>query len=209
MRGLQRLRVLAVGLIGACSLVAVGSGTPAPSPIVDRTFACTPIAYGGVRDLDLWASPPRTDPWTIPAYLVARTGTTLPDTDLVFVRANAQGKIGWTTPYPGPAGVYASARRCKPSRAAVPLSSKGLPGPPAGWFSGVSCSLRGRVLVRVRALLAAPADWRRTDKTYLGAQKRVVEASLAVRSERTGEPLAFMQVDKAGKTRLWTATRCR
>lgn len=189
-----------------CALA--GPGAAAPSRIVDRTFVCTPIAYGGVRDLDLWASPPRTDPWIIPAYLVARTGTTLPDTDLVFVRANAQGRIGWTTPYPGPAGVFASARRCRPSRAAVPLSSKGLPGPPAGWFDVVNCSLRGRVFVRVRALLAAPAEWRRTDKTYLGAQKRVVEASLAIRSERTGEALAFMQVDKAGKTRLWTSSRC-
>ena len=199
--------VLAV-LGAAAVLVAAGAGSSAPSRIVDKTFVCTPIAYGGVRDLDVWASPPRTDPWIIPAYLVARTGTTLPDTDLVFVRARAQGKIGWTTPYPGPAGVYAHTRRCTPSRGAVPLSSKGLPGPPAGWFSGVSCFLRGRVLVRVRALLAAPAEWRRADARFLAAQQRVEEASLAVRSERTGEPLAFMHVDRAGKTRLWTAPRC-
>ncbi len=210
MRG--RAPVLLACLVAAgfwTSVQASSEARSAASRIVDRTFACTPIAYGGVRDLDLWASPPRTDPWTIPAYLVARTGTTLPDDDLVFVRARAQGKIGWTSPQPGPAGVYASARRCVSTRAAVPLSSKGLPGPPAGWFSEVTCSLRGRVLVRARALLASPADWRRADKTYLGAQKPVVEASLAIRSERTGEPLAFMQVDKIGKTRLWTSSRCR
>jgi hypothetical protein len=58
-------------------------------------------------------------------------------------------------------------------------------------------------------LLAAPTEWRRVDRSFFGAQKRVDEASVAVRSERTGEPLAFMQVDKAGKTRLWTASRCR
>lgn len=208
MRKLSGVRVSVVCSICLAGLVAIGSSTPAASRIVDRTFACTPIAYGGVRDLDLWASPPRTDPWIITAYLVARTGTTLPETDLVFVRASAQGKIGWTTPYPGPAGMYANARRCAPSRANVPLSSNGLPGPPAGWFSEATCSLRGRVLVRVRAVLAAPAEWRRADKTFLGAQKRVVEASLAIRSERTGEPLAFMQVDKVGKTRLWTSSRC-
>jgi hypothetical protein len=205
----QLRSALLAAAICVVGLGAAGSGSSAPSRIVDRTFACTPIAYGGLRDLDLWASPPRTNPWTIPAYLVARTGTTLPDTDLVFVRARAQGKIGWTSPQEGPAGVYASARRCAPSRATVPLSSKGLPGPPAGWFSEVTCSLRGRVLVRVRALLAAPAEWRRASNAYFGAQKRIDEASVAVRSERTGEPLAFMQVDKAGKTRLWTASRCR
>lgn len=208
----MRKLALAAGFMAAIAAVSFHPSADAQSTasrIVDRTFACTPIAYGSMRDLDLWASPPRTDPWTIPAYLVARTGTTLPDTDLVFVRANAQGKIGWTTPYPGPAGVYASARRCKPSPAAVPLSSKGLPGPPAGWFSVVNCSLRGRVLVRVRALLAAPAEWRRTDSTYLGAQKSVVEASLAIRNERTGEPLGFMEVGKDRRTRLWTSSRCR
>ncbi|MEX0807613.1 MAG: hypothetical protein WD044_02690 [Dongiaceae bacterium] len=208
-RSRQSRNVLLASAICAAGLAATGSGSSAPSRIVDRTFACAPIAYGGVRDLDLWASPPRTDPWIIPAYLVIRTGTTLPDTDLVFVRVRAQGKIGWTSPQEGPSGVYASARRCTPARAAVPLSSKGLPGPPAGWFSEVNCSLRGRVLVRVRALLAAPAEWQRVDGSYFGAQKRIDEASVAVRSERTGEPLAFMQVDKAGKTRLWTASRCR
>lgn len=209
MNGRRRPMIaLLTGTICAGSLAVAGSGGLAQSRIVDRTFVCTPMAIAGVRDLDLWASPPRTDPWIIPAYLVARTGTTLPTSDLVFVRAQAQGRIGWTSPSPGLAGVYAHARRCTPSRAVVPLSSKGLPGPPAGWFSEVSCSLRGRVLVRVRALLAAPAQWRRADETYLGAQKRIVEASLAVRSQRTGEPLALMKVDSAGRTRLWTAPRC-
>jgi hypothetical protein len=196
------------GLASLVTLALVGSGMSAPSRIVDRTFVCTPMAFGGVRDLDLWASPPRTDPWTIPAYLVARTGTTLPTSDLVFVRARAQGMIGWTSPFSGPAGVYAHARRCTPARAKVALTSKGLPGPPAGWYSEVSCSLRGRVLVRVRALLAAPADWRPTSGPFQGAQRSVLEAELAVRSERTGEPLAFMKLARDGGTRFWSAPRC-
>lgn len=201
---------LPAALVGAVALVVVGSGTAAPSRIVDRTFACTPmIAFAGARDLDLWASPPRTSPWTIPAYLVARTGTTLPGSDLVYVRARTQGKIGWTTPFPGPAGVYANARRCLPASASVPLSSTGLPGPPAGWYSRVSCALRGRVLVRVRARLTEPAEWRRAAAGFEGAQKRVLEASLAIRSERTREPLAFMTLNRAGETRLWSSQACR
>jgi len=191
------------------ALASIGSGTSAPSRTVDRTFACTPLLAGGGRELDLWASPPRTDPWTIPAYLVARTGTTLPSEDLVYVRARTQGKIGWTTPFSGPAGVYAHARRCSSTRASVALSAKGLPGPPTGWFSPVSCTLRGRVLVRVRALLAAPAGWGRAGPLFQGARKDVLEASLAIRSERTGEPLAFMTLNRAGETRLWSSSRCR
>jgi hypothetical protein len=198
-----------LSVLAVVALAAAGSSESAPSRIVDRTFICTPMLFAGIRDLDLWASPPRTDPWIIPAYLVARTGTTLPTSDLVFVRAQTQGRIGWTLPAPGPAGVYAHARRCTPTRRAVGLSSSGLPGPPAAWYTTVNCALRGRVLVRVRARLAASADWRRADNTYVAAQKRVEEASLAVRSERTGEPLAFMQLDRAGRTKLWTAPRCR
>ena len=202
-RGVLLAGALCVGL------AATGSGTTAPSRTVDRTFACTPMIAGGARVLDLWASPPRDDPWTIPAYLVARTGTTLPSEDLVYVRARTQGKIGWTSPFSGPGGVYAHSRRCSPARASVALSSKGLPGTPTGWYSPVSCTLRGRVLVRVRALLAAPAGWGRAGPLFRGAQRRVLEATLAIRSERTGEPLAFMTLNRAGETRLWSSSRCR
>ncbi len=74
---------LFVGLLTAAATASTPA-QPVPSRTVDRTFACTPmLSFGGSRDLDLWASPPRTDPWTIPAYLVARTGTTLPSEDLV------------------------------------------------------------------------------------------------------------------------------
>ncbi len=191
------------------ALASIGSGTSAPSRTVDRTFVCTPLLAGGARELDLWASPPRDDPWTIPAYLVARTGTTLPSEDLVYVRARTQGKIGWTSPFSGPGGVYAHSRRCSPARASVALSSKGLPGTPTGWYSPVSCTLRGRVLVRVRALLSAPAGWGRAGPLFQGARKDVLEASLAIRSERTGEPLAFMTLNRAGETRLWSSSRCR
>jgi hypothetical protein len=43
----------------------------------------------------------------------------------------------------------------------------------------------------------------------VGAQRPVLEASLAIRSERTGEPLAFMTLNRAGETRLWSSSRCR
>ncbi|MDQ3379049.1 MAG: hypothetical protein M3546_01840 [Actinomycetota bacterium] len=206
------LLLIAVALVFSSALVAVAVAPSAPSRVVDRTFVCTPVAYGGVRDLDLRASPtqtdPRTNPPTIPAYLIARTGTSGWDTNLVFVRARVHARIGITSPEAGPGGVYASARRCSLATTKMPLSAKGLAGPPTRYWSTKACPVAGRVLVRVRALLAAAAGWQRIDATFFGAEKRVVEASLAVRTERTGEPLAFMQLDEAGKTTLWSSPRC-
>lgn len=208
----MKKHVITGALLISAAFVAVGSGSSAPSRIVDRTFVCTPIAYGGARDLDVWASPLRSDSrwvWKFQAHLVVRTGTTLPDTDLVYVRARAQGGIGQSWPFPGPAGVFANERRCSPSRARIPLSPTSLPGPPTRWYTTATCQLHGRVVVRVRALLAAPTEWRPTRGAFAGARKSVEEASLAVRSERTGAPLAFMEVDESGRTRFWGAPLCR
>lgn len=204
-----------VVLLGAVLLARseVPADAQTASRIVDRTFVCTPMAFGGVRDLDLRANPtntdPRTIPRTIPAYLIVRTGTSAWDTNLVFVRSRVHdGSNLAGAPEAGPGGAYASARRCAPSSRRVSLEVANLPGPPVTYYSTATCPLAGRVLVRVRAVLTKPANWRRATAVFLGASRPVIEASLAVRSERTGEPLAFMQVDKAGKTRLWTANRC-
>lgn len=182
------------------------------SRIVDRTFVCKPMMYGGVGDVDVRATPPETDPvgFSMSAHLVVRTGTTLPTGDLVFVRAQAQERIGRTSPFPGPAGVYAHVKRCSPSRARADLTAAGLVGPPVRFASDLTCSVRGRVVVRVRARLAAAADWRRAYEPFLiGARGRVEEASLAVRGASSGAPLAYMTVDRSGGTRLWSSSRCR
>lgn len=212
MRNRRAVRVLAIGLTCACALVAVGSGTPAPSRIVDRTFVCNPIAYGGVSDIDVKAGPhepPDRFGYATAAHLIVRTGTTLPAGDLVFVRAQAQERTGgWAPPFPGPAGVYAHAQRCKPTRSKVELSADGFAGPPLRFESDLTCGIRGSVVVRVRARLAAAADWRRAYEPFLvGARGGVDEAWLAVRAARSGASLAYMTVDRAG-TRLWASPRC-
>ena len=91
----------------------------------------------------------------------------------------------------------------------VPLSARGLPGTPIIWQKEVDCAVRGRVLVRVRAELETPAVWRPAGAPYAGAVGNVVEAKLAVRSERTGKPIAFATLGQGGKTRLWSAQSCR
>ena len=211
MRKRAGVRLLAVGMTSACALVAVGSSMPAPSRIVDRTFVCKLVAYGGVGDLDIEVGPPlKTRFGSRSAHLIVRTGTTLPSEDLVFVRSPAQAEVGTTTPFPGPAGVYAHARSCAATRSQIELSSKGLPGPPTRFATDLTCSLRGRVAVRVRARLAAPAEWRRAQEPFLvGARGRVEDARLAVRGARSGAPLAYMTVDRAGLTKVWSSFGCR
>lgn len=205
--------VLVVAAAAGPAIEPTASVQAAPSRTVDRTFVCNPVAYAGVSDVDLRARPPYVDRRLVnstTALLSVRTDTTLPTTDLVFVRVLAQPRIGWTYPYPGPAGVYAHRARCKASRLKPPLSAQGLPGPPYRFASDLTCSLRGRIVVRVRARLATTAEWSRGNEPYLvGASGRVLGASVAVRGARSGAPLAYMTVDRAGATRMWwSSNRC-
>jgi hypothetical protein len=211
----HRFRPAPVALVALLALLVsapAASKESAPVRVVDRTFACTPEALGGARDLDVSAGASPSPIWTTQTHLVTSSGTA---TYLVFVRARAQERIGVTEPLPGPAGVFAHAGRCVPSRARVPLSSKGLAGPPIRFYATASCMLRGRVLVRVRAQLDAPAAWGSAGRPYAGAPryngavKRPLEAQLAARSERSGKPLAFMTLDRNGGTRFWSAPGCR
>ncbi len=214
MRGVIR-SIWVAAIVAVVAGVSVQPGpSAAPSRIVDRTFACNPIAYGSVADLDIFAGPSRDDTFGrhFVALLEVRTGAGyMSDSSLVFVRARSEPKLAglaYAWPVEGQAGVYAHSRRCVPTRVSVPLSTKGLAGPPVRWSKDLDCLLRGRVLVRVRAVLVAPDEWRRADRWYDGARKSVADASLAVRNQRTGAPIAFMQVDKAGKTRLWFSPSC-
>jgi len=209
----MRSLVLLLAFAGAVSFVAhddsVGSQS-AKSRIIDRTFLCKPVVYGGLSNVDLIAGPPLTHRFgSDSAHLIARTGTTLPNQDLVFVRHQAQAEIGRTNTFPGPAGVYAHAHRCIPARAKVQLSSEGFSSPSSRFATDRTCSIIGRIVVRVRTRLAAPAEWRRGYEPFLvGARGRVVEASLAVRAASSGASLAYMTVDRVGSTRFWSSPRC-
>jgi hypothetical protein len=64
------------------------------------------------------------------------------------------------------------------------------------------------VLVRVRAVLQSPTSWLPAVAPYAGARKDVLEATIAVRSERARRPIAFVQLGRAGTTKLWTSAGC-
>jgi hypothetical protein len=210
----MRLALL-IGLLAALGLAA--SHAPAAemaSRTVDRTFLCRPVAFGGLGDLDVLATPPGDLNYNRPisAYLLLSSGGSEPDSNLVFVRARSQPKYAGRTDqvaYGGPGGVFAHAGRCAPARKRIVLSSSGLPGPPTLFERQLDCPVRGRVLVRVRATLRAPSTWRkRVYGAYAGAPQAVDTASLAVRSERTGAPITYMELDAKGATKFWYSGNC-
>ena len=189
---------------------AVADATPA-ARVLDRTFACSPQVFGGVGDLNLVVTPPRTfiAPESPSTHLIVRSGSWSPTESLVVVRTRPNpGGTGWFGAANGVPGVFAHAQRCSAVRARVPLSAKGLAGPPVQWHKELDCQVRGRVLVHVRSMLAKPADWRRADRTYLGARSDVVESKLAVRLQTSGKPIAYMEHDAKGGTKLWYSGTC-
>jgi hypothetical protein len=192
--------------------LSVGAGTRAAARIVDRTFRCTPVrAVGGHGSFDIDAVPVgETDSFTrnprqgeSPGFIGVRTGPWVLGSELVAVRARSWLRF---PPSPSPPGVYARVGRCATVRVSVPLSPRGLPGPPVQWAEKASCTSRGRVLVRVRAVLQSAASWRRANRSYDGARRNVVEAALAIRIENGRRPIAFAELGPAGKTRLWTSS---
>jgi hypothetical protein len=188
------------------------AGTAPGIQVLDRTFACSPQAFGGVGDLNLVSTPPdspfRSEDSSA-AHLVVRSGSWSTTESLVFVRTrpNPSGS-GWYGAANGVPGVFASVERCTAVRARVPLSARGLAGPPVQWHKELECRVRGRVLVHVRSVLERPAQWRRADRAYVGARSNVVESRLAVRLQRSGNPIAYMEHDPKGATKLWYSGAC-
>jgi hypothetical protein len=189
----------------------VGAAGQATSRVVDRTFRCTPFATGdGLRSLEVVARPLGSkefqNPISSPGLLGVSSGGFSPTSDLIAVRADAWQRFRNSPRIPE--GVHAHAARCAAARASVRLSPAGLSGPPVQWSEDKECPTRGRVLVRVRAVLRSPAPWQRIDRTYVGARRDVVEAAVAVRNESTRRSIAFMELGRAGKTRLWFSSAC-
>ena len=198
----------AAAVVGILALVLAALAEARPATVVlDRTLVCTP-EHG---DVDVMASPRgglafSTAMMESSGYLAVGTGQVDQLSGLVVVRARPEkSRIGSAQ---GPQGVYGRAGRCFLSRKRIPLESSGLAGPPVEWTKSYGCTVPGRVIVRVRAVLALAAPWRRVSETYFGSRANVVSAKLAARSERTGKPLAYGTLGPAGKTKLWSAASC-
>jgi hypothetical protein len=207
----------AFAVVAALFVTSTGAEPQQDARVLDRTFRCTPVALGQrLRDVDIDAVPsgakegynpaqPRS-----PGFVGVGTGSYAAASELVVVRAREWWRFETNA---GPKGVWVSTKRCTASRASVPLSPKGLPGHGVRWSEHGTCLVRGGLLVRVRATLQSPAGWE-SDPTArspgaVGAYSNVTKGALAVRSERTGRPIAFAELDAKGKTVLWYAPDCQ
>lgn len=206
------MRRLALGLLGVAvlALPAVGAEAQSASRLVDRTFACMTRSTG---DLDLTAHPHTVYPSVlgradevVSAFLEVSSGVDTFESALVAVRARPLQGIGGGRVQP--AGVHAHAARCGPARTLVPLSRKGLAGPPVQWYKALDCPIAGRVLVHVRATLRGPGEWERAG-AYQGAHEPVTEAKVAVRAANTRKPIAYMELTGGKKTKMWYSGACR
>jgi hypothetical protein len=191
-----------IALVASALLAAT-----AQAVVLDKTFVCS-TQY---QDVDVMASPRgdrafATARTVSSGYLGLNTGFIGNRANLVHVRARREKSDAGAAAQPE--GVYAGVGRCFLSRKSVPLSSKGLVGPPVEWAKDYTCTVGGRLVVRVRAEIPSSGGWRRTDANFFGVRTNVTKASLAVRSEKTGKQLAFMTMDAAGKTKLWVAPGC-
>lgn len=193
---------------GAAARLDVKSGAAtAPATVFDRTFTCMP----SYERLDVVVSPHGANEvlgarFTSSGYVRLTSGS---GGDLLsdLVAVARPGLRTSSTRFP--AAVYASSRRCVVSRAFVPVTRAGLPGPAATWSTADACAVRGRVLIRVRAVLGGSATWGRLGTAIVGARGRVSEAAIAVRDQTTGKPLAFAKLSRAGTTQLWTSSQCQ
>jgi hypothetical protein len=204
---MKRLVAVLLPVAGFALAPVAIADEPGASRIVDRTFVCATEGTGdGRRDLDLDSHPHTVYPGNevIAAFLGVSSGTDTLTSELVAVRAAQRTGLGGVV---RPAGVYVQATSCRASRVGVPLTARGLAGPPVPWTKFAECVVDGRVLVHVRATLTAPADWQQSG-AYVGARRGVVDAKVAVRAAGTRKPIAYMELAGARKTRLWYADAC-
>jgi hypothetical protein len=199
-------------LLLTSTLLALVFGLEAPArstarfTLVDRTLVCTATVDPlGDRTIGVSASPhvDSINQPNSPARAWVVNGTT-PSFFVVAVEDRAAyGRAG---------GVWTHRSRCRRAATRIPLSAKGLPGPAVRWATGGTCRGVGRaVLVRIRARFESPTTWvtfRAGGQSYLRAQGRLLEGSVAVRTERTRRPLAFMVMNDKGETRFYASPSC-
>jgi hypothetical protein len=222
-------RLLAVGVLGAAvTIVAVaarGHASAGPlvagaSRVVDRTFLCSlGLSQRGYPD-------PGVRRRAIQLY--AGSGSDGKSSSIVVLDRHGPGRQLLLKLFAGPSrdpygtlldGVVVDPKRCTWLRSTrIPLSRTELsrtelPGPSSPDSSQSACSVPGRVLIRVRALLGRPAIWVRTrveglNTPLLGLKTNVVEASVAVRTAPAHKPIALIRLTRTEPPRFYIAAHC-
>jgi hypothetical protein len=218
-----RLGVLAALLVGVSLAQTSVAGTTAPA-VIDRTLLCSTLRIGGgLHQFEVRAQTGVREnraTWKWLAFAGVRIGhiTRGPaqlEDSLAWAaagRASQRTNLEELDPaWPYPAKTYGTLalnrESCRPSRARVPLTAKGLSGGLADAFGDAyDCPAPRRVLIRVRATLRARAPIYR-DRQFLKTKADLKSAYLAIRTP-ADKQLAFAAVFESGKARLFTAPSC-
>ena len=193
--------------------------------VIDRTMLCPTENSGGVPEVEVRANTAFREgrgPWRTLAFVVVASGgvrsiVDILDDSLAWVAAGKYDHNANLGPTEGGIvpinatrfGTWALNRgNCRPSRAQVPLSAKGLravaPDPLGITFD---CVAPRRVLVRVRIVAhAVPTRYR--EQQFEKTKASLREGFLAVRTQ-AGKQLAFASVFDSGRTRLAVGSTCR
>jgi len=207
----------------AVAMLQPAASAQSAARVIDRTFACNPALIGGIRQIDTRAyrqSGKRGAAWDRPAFAdvsttVSGAAATIIEDELAWVtsgRPSAEATVattipGFTFPMRSWGTLAFNSRLCRPSTVKVALGRTGLRGGPVGatddrW----DCASGRRVLVRIRAVMTAPA--RLTGyRGFLRTTVPVESASLAVEAA-SGRRLVFSQVLPSGKALLYTSPTC-
>jgi hypothetical protein len=176
---------------------------------------CTTGVQAGVRKLELHARSgtrdvEKPDKWTSLAGIEVGTSSTDPSLAGAYLLRMSAGRGGLADPpHVGmDGGLEISPKRCKASRARVPLSSKGLSGGAAGPFSDdYECFPPRTLLVRVRASFRVPTRLRGNRFGFLGTIEGPRQAEFARRTN-AGRAFVYGSVSDSGKARLFFVGSC-
>ena len=196
-----------------------------PLTIIDRTYSCEAALLGGVYELKTrahagirsgsgWAKLPfmvaASGGWAGPVHGLRHAA----GNSLVWISAG-QPSASTTVdldsqsfPVLGGGTLGVNSEACRPSRAAVLLTSAGLRGGTLGRDSAfIDCPSPKRLLIRFRATVEGSSALRDRALIFSATNAPVREAKLAVRAP-SGKALAYADVAQSGKTRLFTAKEC-
>jgi hypothetical protein len=193
-------------LAAVAALASPAGGEARAAVVFDRTYSCAvpPEYRGGPRVLNVSLSPKRTlgdGEWGPSGGVsINQDGATSPGLVSFMTGPVGQRVDGW---------VSVSASRCRELRnARLPLSPRGLPGPPARFEQHLECRVTRRVVVRLRAELDRAPQWRRDEGGGRTATVNFSKAAFAVATEPRRKPVAFGDITPGGETRLFTVAGC-
>jgi hypothetical protein len=201
---LAAILVLALAALGAERALQDQAATPS-ARVVDRTLLCSTRVQGGLRMIEMMATPAvptRREPLgPVPSSVDMTSGGAETGT---WVSLQTD-RYPDTSPWTGQARY--SRQECRVVNARVPLTTTGLAGGRALFQEKQKCEAPRQVLVRIRATFERPTRWVAVSPRLMAARGgRIIQGAIAVRTQN-GRPLAFATATRTS-VQLYAARHC-